>query len=232
MFSSCFRYIFLIIINLKSTVINKPGNFPALPGKYLSFLLILLVCFSASGDILSQNWKFVKEKYGIKVYTAIETSSSLKMFRGVADLKTSVDKVFAIVGNVRSTDNWDKSIKELRVLSSDAGREFSYYLIYSIPWPLQNRDLCVEATISHDSATGDVIIYARSRPQLVPENSDLVRIRNYWQKWIIHPLDKDHIRLILEGFADPGGNIPSWLYNMVITDTPINMIHDIRLRVE
>jgi hypothetical protein len=40
------------------------------------------------------------------------------------------------------------------------------------------------------------------------------------------------VHLILEGYADPGGYIPAWLYNMVITDTPINVIKKVRDRIQ
>jgi hypothetical protein len=196
------------------------------------FFLFFLFSYALPKESFSQQWKLVKEKDGITVYTSLEENSSLKAFKGIADLNTTVDKVFALVGNVRSTDRWDKSIKELKVISSEPNKSFSYYLIYSVPWPLHDRDLCVEAKISRDTVTGTVIISAESRPQLVPEGYELVRIRNYWQKWIIQPLNKNHIRLTLECFADPAGNIPAWLINMVFTETPIHMIQDIRKRVE
>jgi hypothetical protein len=51
---------------------------------------------------------------------------------------------------------------------------------------------------------------------------------DYRQKWIIQPEKKGYIRLIVEGFADPAGDIPAWIVNMAITDTPLNMLSSIR----
>jgi hypothetical protein len=208
---------------------TKRKNF--CPGTYI-IVLFLFISNTWAGVLHSQTWNFIKEKEGIKVYTRQESASSLKSFRGETDLKTSIDKVFAIVGNIKSTDTWDPDIKEMRILSNVRDKSFSYYLIYGTPWPLQDRDLCVEAKITRDSVTGEIVILTQSRPSLVPETKDIVRIKNYWQKWLIQPLDKSHVRLILEGFADPAGNIPSWLYNMVITNTPMNMLLKIKEKVE
>jgi hypothetical protein len=196
------------------------------------FGLTMIFSIFLTGELVSQTWNLVKEKEGIKVYTRPTPNSSLKSFKGIADVHASLQKVYALIGNVRNTDYWDKSIKEIRVLSSFEDKSFSYYLVYSITWPLHNRDLCVDVRILHDTANGSVIISAKSNPALVPLNTDNVRIQNYWQKWIIQPLDKTHVRLILEGFADPAGSIPSWLYNMVITETPLNLIEEVRKRVE
>jgi hypothetical protein len=30
--------------------------------------------------------------------------------------------------------------------------------------------------------------------------------------------------------VDPGGSIPDWLYNMVITDTPIKVIKNVKVK--
>jgi len=60
----------------------------------------------------------------------------------------------------------------------------------------------------------------------------MVRIKNYWQKWTIIPMEKGVIKLVLEGFVDPGGTVPAWLYNMVITDTPLKVMREVQKRVE
>jgi hypothetical protein len=67
---------------------------------------------------------------------------------------------------------------------------------------------------------------------VIPEKPDLVRIKNYWQRWTIEPRENGMIHIVLEGFVDPGGNVPSWLYNMVITDTPLKVMRGVKERVE
>ena len=83
-----------------------------------------------------------------------------------------------------------------------------------------------------DSVTGKKVIMARPIPDMVPEKKHIIRIRNYWQYWSIEPLGKGMFRLTLEGFVDPGGIVPAWLYNMIITDTPLNLMREVKKRVE
>jgi hypothetical protein len=40
------------------------------------------------------------------------------------------------------------------------------------------------------------------------------------------------IRLTLEGFVDPAGNVPSWLYNMVIVETPLKVMRRVKKFVQ
>jgi hypothetical protein len=65
----------------------------------------------------------------------------------------------------------------------------------------------------------------------VPVKSDLIRISKYSQKWTIQPIDKQRVHVILEGFIDPGGNLPAWIYNIVIPETPFKIIHSLRERL-
>jgi hypothetical protein len=198
-----------------------------------TILLILVVStmslvFNAEG----QEWKFIKEKGGIKIYTRKEEGNSLKSFRGVTDIRTTMDKVRNLIGNVRNVDWWDKNVKELKILAFEKEKYSRYYIIYDSPWPVADRDLCVEATITNDPVTGRRMVSAKPLLNVVPEREDAVRIRNYWQRWILEPGADGTIHAILEGYVDPGGSVPDWIYNMVITDTPLKVMRGVKERLE
>jgi hypothetical protein len=197
----------------------------------LSVVRILIIYLALVSNLFAQSWNFIKEKDGIRIYTRKETNSSLKSFMGVADVQTTMAKVCSLIGNVRNTSWWDENVRQINVLSFEENKHMQYYLIYHAPWPVSDRDLCVDATITTDSMTGRRTIYSVPLPDRIPEKPDLVRIRKYWQRWTIQPMDKGIVHLVLEGFVDPGGSIPSWLYNMVITETPLNILRGIQKRV-
>lgn len=183
-------------------------------------------------SLSAQNWEFIKEKNGIKIYTRKEAGNDLKSFRGIMEIRTTMERVTHLVGNVHNNDWWDDNVKEIKVLYFEENKHFKYYLVYDVPWPLSDRDLCVDATVTVDPITGRREISAKPIENLVPEKEDVIRIKKYWQKWTIQPLDKGMVRLTLEGSVDPGGSVPSWLYNMVITDTPLRVMSGVKDRVE
>jgi hypothetical protein len=43
-------------------------------------------------------------------------------------------------------------------------------------------------------------------------------------------MDKGNVHVTLEGSVDPGGNIPAWVYNMLVTDMPLKTISSLRDR--
>ena len=198
----------------------------------LLVLFFLITAQLPDEKSFAHKWEFVKEKDGIKIYTAKDPKTSFKMFRGEAILITQMERVTNMVGNVKNVEWWDKSVREINVLAYIENKNIKYYLVYDVPWPFSDRDLCVESKITDDPVTGKRVIFSTPLPDVVPEKAGIIRIKNYWQRWILQPLDKNRIHVILEGYVDPAGSVPAWLYNMVITDTPLKVIRGIKGRVE
>jgi len=192
----------------------------------LFFLLIITI------DISAQKWDFVKEQEGIKLFTRKDENSSLKSFKGEMDVTTTMDKVCELLGNVKNHNWWDENLREIKVLTYEKDKYFQYYLIYHVPWPFTDRDLCVEANVSTDPSTHRRTITATPLSNVIPEKPGLIRIKKYWQKWTIQPMGNGVIRLTLEGFVDPAGNVPSWLYNMVIVETPLKVMRRVKKFVQ
>lgn len=192
--------------------------------------LLFSILFTAS--VTGQTWEFIKERDGIKIYTRKEQGSPLKSFKGVMEIYSTMEMIGTVVGNVKNFDWWDDDIHELQVIAHKENVLTQYYLVYDLPWPLQDRDLCADARVTIDSVTGEKVIYATPLFDVIPEKPDVIRIKNYWQRWIIEPLPDGMKRLTLEGYVDPGGIVPAWLYNMVITDTPLNLMREVKKRVE
>jgi len=184
-----------------------------------------------SCSIKAQSWDFIKEKDGIKIYTRVEDGKSLKSYRGVTSINASVEEIFTVMEDVNNTDWWDKNLTQIRVMLYEKNKRAQYYLVYKLPAPVTDRDLCVDVTITIDKATGERSIDAVSLNGVIAERNDLVRIKEYRQKWTIKPLDKEMTHVVLEGFVDPAGTVPDWISNMLIIETPLNAISGLRERM-
>jgi hypothetical protein len=197
------------------------------------FFLILINLFLLNNSLTAQEWVFRKEKDSIKVYTRTEENNPVKSYRGEMDLHTSMAKISTVLGSIESFDWWDANIHDIKVLAYEKEKLIRYYLVYDLPWPVTDRDLCVEARISNDPITGKRTVHAVPLEGVIPEKPNMVRIKNYWQDWTMQPTGTPGIiHVTLEGSVDPGGYIPAWLVNMVITDTPLNIMRKVREKVE
>ncbi|MEI6885921.1 MAG: hypothetical protein WCO02_15620 [Bacteroidota bacterium] len=197
-------------------------------GGFFCALISLFTSLSAS----AQSWDFIKDKNGIKIYTRSSDSSSFKTFKGETVFHASMQELGKYIGNVKNFNWWDKNIRDLRVLESGSDRHVKYYFLYNVSWPLQDRDFCVEVFISTDTVSGIKTVYAKPLPDVVPQREGVVRIKHYWQKWTLKPVSENMVEGVLEGFVDPGGSVPAWLYNLVIVETPLSVMGGIKQRVE
>jgi hypothetical protein len=196
-----------------------------------NFILIFTITIMLSCPAKAQSWDFIKEKDSIKIYTRVETGKSLKSYRGVTILNSPVEKIFTVMEDINNTDWWDKNLTQIKVLHYEKNNSAQYYLVYDLPSPVTDRDLCVDVTITIDKATGERTIKAVSLNGVIPERNDMVRIKDYRQTWIIKPVDKERTHVLLEGFVDPAGTVPDWLSNMLLIDTPIRAISGLRERM-
>jgi hypothetical protein len=165
------------------------------------------------------------------LYTWVEGNGSLKSFKGVVDIHADMEKVSSMIGSVTNFEWWGENIREIKVLFYEKDKHIQYYLIYDAPWPFTDRDLVADVHITIDPSSGTRTIYSRPLLNVIPENPDLVRVTSYWQRWTIQPLNNGVIHLTLEGFIDPAGNIPSWLYNMIVIETPLKLMREVQKRV-
>src|SRR5512135_248283 len=115
------------------------------------FILISFFALFLSISISAQSWNFITEKDGIKIYTRLEDGKSLKSYRGVTDINSPVEKIFAIMEDINNIDWWDKNLTQVKVLIYEKDKKAQYYLVYDSPWPVIDRDLCVDVTITVDA---------------------------------------------------------------------------------
>lgn len=195
--------------------------------KYCLFVFLNLFPVAMS---FSQPWQFVKEKDGIKLYVRQEPNTSFKSFYGVTDFRGDFNKVCSLVGDPRNLDWWGEDVKNIRVLAYEKDKLIRYYFVYDVPWPFTDRDLVAEVHLAKDPVTGTKTVFSKQLLNVVPYNAEMVRVTDFWQKWTIKPLKNGIVHVTLEGFIDPAGDVPAWLYNMVIIDIPMRLLKDIRKR--
>ncbi|HZL76369.1 MAG TPA: hypothetical protein VFB97_01585 [Bacteroidales bacterium] len=198
--------------------------------RHFQFLFIIMFFFTLMlpCPIAAQSWDLIKEKDGIKIYTRKEAGKSLKSYRGVTDINAPAEKIYALMENVNNTDWWDKNLTQIKVLLYEKDKRAQYYLVYDLPWPVPDRDLCVDVTITIDPVTGERMITAVSLNGVIPERKDMVRIKDFRQTWTIIPAGKEMTHVVLEGFVDPAGSIPDWISNILIIDSPLKAISGAR----
>jgi len=197
---------------------------------HLFLVVLLLLVFP--GLLAGQTWNFIKTRDGVQLYTCQEAGKGLKLFKGVGEINEPADKVFALLEDVNHTEWWTKDVTQIKVLLYEKGKHAQYYLVYKLPWPFKNRDLCVNVTASVNRSTGDRKLTAVPLSGVCVENKEVVRIKDYWEEWKVRPIDKNRSHIEIEFYINPGSNLPHWLLNMILGEAPINTIKALRMYME
>jgi hypothetical protein len=194
----------------------------------LVYHAVIFILISACTSLSAQSWTFVKERDGISLYTRQNENSSFKSFHGEVDFRGDFEKVSALIGDPSNRGWWAENVKNIQVLFYEKDKQIGYYFEYHIPWPFTDRDLVTNVQIKEDSVTGSKTVFSIPLLNVVPQRPGLVRVTDYWQKWTLQPLDEGMIHITLEGFINPSGDVPAWLYNIVVVDIPLKLLQEVR----
>lgn len=198
----------------------------------LHFLIAALVLSALSNPMSAQSWELVKVKDSVQLYSRLEAGKTIRSYKAVATIHAPSAQVYALLEDVNDTDWWEKGLSQVKVLQYEKDKLAQYYLVYDLPWPLIDRDLCVKVTSSMNWSTGMAKISATPIVGVIAEKKEKIRIKDYRQTWTVKPAGKNLTLVVLEGFVDPGGSVPDWVVNMIIYDIPMNSVRGVRLKLE
>ncbi|KZK74735.1 MAG: cyclase [Pelodictyon luteolum] len=169
----------------------------------------------------------------LKIFTCPVPSSDFLSFVGVAELDASRDAVLALLYDIESATEWVWKTSEMRLLqelSEDDGRVV--YQLVSAPWPVTDREIISRSEGFMDPETGEAYISIEGLPDFLPPDSRYVRVPRLTGAWNITPLGEDRCRVVFRLHIEPGGEIPSWLANIAVIDTPYHTLCNLKEMVK
>lgn len=185
-------------------------------------VLIARPAFAQNGD----GWVFKNEKDGIKVY--YKKTSDIYEIKMVTSMKASLSGIVQLLSEVENYPTWGYKLSEAKLLKKVSDKEYYYYSKLDFPWPLSDRDIVVQTKLEQDSSSGRVTSISHSKPDYLPANQDVVRIRTTTTKWTVVPGAGGWSYIEYYIYSNPGGNIPDWLVNMAIDVGPLETLGRMR----
>jgi hypothetical protein len=193
--------------------------------------LCFLLCFgTVSAWAQKFDWQKTLEKDGVIVYTSSVNGSSLKAYRGEVEVRATLSAVVALITDVEHFSKWMPRTAKPKLVKGTR-ENYIYYIETPAPWPVQNRDAVSEVTVKQDSKTLKVRIEFQSASGHVPLRDGFLRIPKSEGFWELTPRPNGMVHIIYQAHADPGGQVPAWLSNQVVTETPFDALKNLRLEV-
>lgn len=198
----------------------------------IAFLMIITLlgmdCFAQIPE--AEDWNLVEEYPGMKVYTRMPEESKFKEVKMDFEVNASVGKIIEYISVASRFPKWVYSCKKAYSLEIEG--EDIYYILFDMPWPIEDRDIVQKSLTQIDSLSGIAQIYTRALESDLPKKKNVVRVVENNIYWRLYPLGENKTRILYYAIGNPGGRVPAWLVNMIVTVGPKNTIKQLIEQVE
>lgn len=202
-------------------------NWPLL-SKARSFLTLLFLLMVTPAVRAQDTWELKKDENGIKVYTRRLADEKLKEIKVVTELPGTPAQLVAVILDVPNHKNWVYGIQETRLLKKVNDYTIIYYNVADLPWPVSDRDMVLQLTVSKDPKTQYTSIKSKSLQDYMPPQKGKVRVPYSTASWKIVPLTEKSILAEYTFSVNPGGSLPAWVVNSVVTSGPLHSFTELR----
>jgi SHS2 domain-containing protein len=175
------------------------------------------------------DWQEKLNKNGIIVYVKSTEASKIKSTKSVETINASIEKVKSILLDIAKYPDWVFKCSRAEILSKTNDSGFYYYQYTEAPLTISDRDMILLLKISEK--VEEIIITIKAEPGKIPEKKGVVRIALFDSIWTLRKV-KDKTEVTNEITTDPGGSIPAWLINSVITSGPYSTMLNLKEKAE
>jgi hypothetical protein len=186
-----------------------------------TWFLAVLLCVSGLARADEGDWVLDSTRDGIVSYTRTIPGQSTLDFRAVVRVKADFLSTVTALANVEHMPDWWWHMKATKVLEDkDLDDLYLYLHIDGIP-PVSDRDVVLKAELWQDPISLEMDMDGRSVDYSnMPPQSGRVRIPFMTAGFKVRPITPDVTEVEVSGSVDPGGAIPVWVSNQVITIMP------------
>lgn len=176
-------------------------------------------------------WQQTKNADGIQVYSRQWPGNPVLQVKAVAVINAGMTQLLDFLDNIADHPKWVPYLVETRVLQSFSATEKLVYNLFDAPWPAADRDYVYRA-YSRQNSDGVITYTMKSEASaLMPEQPGIVRAELLAGIYTLTPLSETQTKVEFAFHADPRGNLPGWLVNIIQRGFPFNSLRGLRERV-
>ncbi len=180
---------------------------------------------------LSQsNWELQNNKEGIKIWTADTPESDFKTFKAEMTVHAQLEDVKNLLVDLDAITTYYDGIENVTDIKRISENEAEYYLEFSFPWPVSKRRAKVNSKVLPVEMGSYEITTA-----LIPgetKKKSFVPVKKMTSMWIIINAGSNKTFIKHIAHMDPSGNVPAWIANSKVTETPFKSLKKLRRLLE
>lgn len=196
----------------------------------LRIALFFLFVFLLVRPVYAADWELAVDSHEIRVWTRTIPDYPIREIRAETIVKSTLNGLVALLMDTGSAARWIYRTDRIDLLKrDDASGSFLIHVMTDFPWPLTDRDAVVEGRITQEPGSGIISVSSHAAPlSIYPATKDFVRMPDMEGGWTFQPLDQGQVKVIMTMRANPGGNIPAAVINLIIHETPYRTLRGLR----
>jgi hypothetical protein len=192
----------------------------------LTLVAILLIAHMAWNRSGSNQWELEIDKDGVKVYSLKSPGSSLKQFKMVTRIKTTLNRVVASLtdSDLENCKEWykERCVGVQSVVPwNQKGQHYVTLFRVNYPSPFSPRDILTKGQFTQDPKSKAVFVEFTAAPDMLPKNDCCFRIVHMSNTWRLTPLENGEIEV--ENTHNTDFGLPYILYNRRMPDALYNV---------
>ncbi|MCH2190048.1 MAG: START domain-containing protein [Gammaproteobacteria bacterium] len=174
-------------------------------------------------------WRLVKDKKGIQVYTRRVKDSKFKAVLTSVEVEGSVGSVVALLLDLKSCKAWASMCRRVEIVDRLSHSRHIVYGRNNLPFPALDRDSYSLNTWRVDHETGDVVMVSQIESSSnYPKIDNVIRLTKADVIWRISPLSEGKVLIENEAHIEPNGVLPAWLTNTLQVEVPYKAMRGLR----
>ncbi|KGO90341.1 START domain-containing protein [Flavobacterium suncheonense] len=170
------------------------------------------------------------DKEGIKIYLTKLDTTPFKEYRAIMTVKANIDTVAKQILDIRSLQKWNFKTRKSELIRKVSDTSWIFYMNHHLGWPVQDRDHVSRVTLIKKGNEQTITIVPANN--VLKEKEGIVRLTNFKGFWYLKKITEDQTLVVQQIYGNPGGSIPAFMVNMVVTKGPFESFKELRRRVE
>lgn len=194
---------------------------------FFSALFLLFAMFFGHSQ---KKTNLALDKEGIKIYLTKLDTTPFKEYRAIMTVKANIDSVAKQILDIKSLQKWNFKTRKSELIRKVSDTSWIFYMNHHLGWPIQDRDHVSKVTLIKKEAEQTITIFPANN--VLKEKEGIVRLKNFKGYWYLKKISENQTLVMQQIYGNPGGSIPAFMVNMVVTKGPFESFKELRKRVE
>ncbi|HOS38926.1 MAG TPA: START domain-containing protein [Spirochaetota bacterium] len=164
-------------------------------------------------------WTTELNTNGIRVYSRQPAKFPFKEYRGIVVIDAKLEVLGEVLRDPAAFPQWMANCTSASIVTKIDRNNMTLRIVLSMPAPVSDRDIVVEAKTVYDLATARGIVKLRAlADSSVPADTRFVRITTFAGQYLLEYIGREKTRVVYTLRTDPRVGMPAFVVNSYVKD--------------